>query len=167
MNLNLHASQSGDAVLNALNLYFSKNPEGNFKLAHFKIFPGKVRSRKIWTVKPMTSQAKSILPKTFQKLGLRRHDFRRFWTLFWNEPFSKLLARQRLHLCSSFECRFWFYSFDEPEAVWAQSIYKKQYGETSLCYNKVQDACDNLNHVGYSSRDQFNIFHISKCYHLV
>ena len=80
--------------------------------------------------------------------------------------FSKLLVQQRLHLCSSFECRFWFYSFDEPEAVWAQSTYKKQYGETSLCYNKVQDACDNLNHVGYSSRDQFIIFHISKRHHL-
>ena len=80
--------------------------------------------------------------------------------------FSKLLVQQRLHLCSSFECRFWFYSFDEPEAVWAQSTYKKQYGETSLCYNKVQDACDNLNHVGYSSWDQFIIFHISKRHHL-
>ena len=43
MNLNLHVSQSGDAVLNALNLYFSKNPEGNFKLAHFKIFCDKVK----------------------------------------------------------------------------------------------------------------------------
>ena len=51
---------------------------------------------------------------------------------------------QRLHLCFSFECRFWFYSFDEPKAVWAQSTYKKQYGELSWCYNKVQDECHNL-----------------------
>ena len=43
MNMNVHVSQSGDAVLNALNLYFSKNPEGNFLLAHFKIFSGKVQ----------------------------------------------------------------------------------------------------------------------------
>ena len=38
MNLNLHVSQSGDAVLNALNLYFSKNPEGNFKMVYFNFF---------------------------------------------------------------------------------------------------------------------------------
>ena len=141
--MNLHVSQSGDAVLNALNLYFSKNPEGNFKLAHFKIFSGKVQSN-----------LNQFFPIFFLEFILKRAIF------------TKLLVQQRLHLCSSFECRFWFYSFDEPEAVWAQSTYKKQYGETSLCYNKVQDACDNLNHVGYSSRDQFIIFHISKRHHL-
>ena len=45
MNLNLHVSQSGDAVLNALNLYFSKNPEGNFKMVYFNFLRQSQKSR--------------------------------------------------------------------------------------------------------------------------
>ena len=45
MNLNLHVSQSGDAVLNALNLYFSKNPEGNFKMVYFNFSRQSQKSR--------------------------------------------------------------------------------------------------------------------------